>query len=356
MKSISVKTQNGYDVLVGTGLLENAADHISEVVRSKKAVIVSDDIVDRLYSSVLEKSLISSGYEIDKFVFKNGEPSKCHTTLVELYEFLASVHISRKDFIVALGGGVVGDLAGFAAATYLRGIDFVQIPTTLLAQIDSSVGGKTAVDIEAGKNLVGAFWQPKLVLCDIDCLSTLSDDIFADGMAEAIKYGVIKSRTLFDKIEKYSEYKSYEDLEEIITECIKIKADVVAEDEFDTGERMLLNFGHTLGHGIEQHYNYSKYTHGSAVAIGMYEITLLCEKYGICEADCAEKIKRLLIKYSLPFKIDFDINELSNVCLNDKKRQSGSMNIIVPETVGNAKILKMSIDDFQRFILGEWKK
>lgn len=356
MKKISVNTQSGYDVLVGTNLLENAAEYISTAVKSKKAVIVTDDIVDRLYSPVLEKSLVGAGYATDKFVFKNGEPSKCHATLVELYEFLASVHISRKDFIIALGGGVVGDLAGFAAATYLRGIDFIQIPTTLLAQIDSSVGGKTAVDIAAGKNLVGAFWQPKLVLCDIDCLSTLSGEIFSDGMAEAIKYGVIKSRSLFDKIEKYSKYKSSDELEEIITECIQIKADVVAADEFDNGERMLLNFGHTLGHGIEQHYNYSKYTHGSAVAIGMYEITLLCEKYGICEAHCAEKIKRLLIEYSLPFKIDFDINELSNVCLNDKKRQSGSMNIIIPEAVGNAKILKMPIDDFKRFILGEWKK
>ena len=172
-------------------------------------------------------------------------------------------------------------------------------------------------------------------------------------MAEAIKYGVIKSAPLFDKIEKYSEYKSSDSLTEIITESISIKADVVAADEFDNGERMLLNFGHTLGHGIEQHYNYSKYTHGSAVAIGMYEITRLCEDYGICKTGCAEKIKSLLLKYSLPYRLDFDMNQLTEVCLNDKKRQSDSINIIVPKSIGTAEIMKMKIEDFKKFILGE---
>lgn len=352
INKIEVKTKNGYDVLVGSDLLSDAAKYITQAVSAKKAIIVTDDIVDRLYADVLIDNLKNNGFETSKFVFLNGEPSKCHETLIDLYEFLASQHMSRKDVVIALGGGVVGDLAGFAAATYLRGLDYIQIPTTLLAQIDSSVGGKTAVDITAGKNLVGAFWQPKLVLCDTKCLDTLTDKIFADGMAEAIKYGVIKSRRLFDDI---ASAKRGDDITEIITECIKIKAQVVANDEFDTGERMLLNFGHTIGHGVEQHYNYEKYTHGSAVAIGMYEMALLCEKYGICARGCSDMIKSALNAYSLPSKIDFDINLLTDVCLNDKKRQSKSMNIIVVREIGKSEIMKMPIEDFKRFITGEYK-
>lgn len=351
MKKITVNTKLKYEVLIGKDLLKNCAEYITKVISSKKAVIVTDDIVDSLYADTLINNLNDAGFTVSKFVFKNGEPSKCHKTLIDLYEFLSENEITRKDTLIALGGGVVGDLTGFAAATYLRGLNFIQIPTTLLAQIDSSVGGKTAVDIASGKNLVGAFWQPKLVLCDIDTLSTLTDEIFSDGMAEAIKYGVIKNSSLFTEIATYNKG---DDLTDIITQCIQIKADIVANDEFDNGERMLLNFGHTLGHGIEKYYHYEKYTHGSAVAIGMYIMTSLCEKYQICSEGEAEKIKAVLEKYKLPYKIDFSIDELISTCLNDKKRQQDTMNIIIPKSIGTSQIFSLSISDFKKFIVGDY--
>ena len=350
MQKITVKTKKEYDIYVGSDVLKTCGEMIKKVFSAGKVVVVTDDIVEGLYADTVVKSLTESGFEVSVFSFKNGEQQKTHSTLLKLYDFLVDADITRKDLIVALGGGVVGDLAGYAAATYLRGIDFVQIPTTLLAQVDSSVGGKTAVDIEKGKNLVGAFHQPCLVICDVKTLDTLSDEIFSDGMAELIKHGIIKSKPLFDLI-KTCDIK--EEILPVITESIKIKANVVANDEFENGERMLLNFGHTLGHGIEKYYKFSKYTHGTAVAIGMAKMSKLSEQLGLTQKGCYDEIVEVLGKYNLPIDDDVSGEELYRCSVNDKKRQKNMINIILAEQIGKAYIKKMPIDEFKVFLCEE---
>lgn len=349
MKKIHVKTGVPYDILIERGLLPRCGELIGEITSSRHTVIVTDDRVNKLYTAAVRESLEQSGFTVDVFVFPNGEMSKCHPTLIALYSFLSEKQITRKDILIALGGGVVGDLAGFAAATYLRGIDFVQIPTTLLAQIDSSVGGKTGVDIESGKNLVGAFHQPRLVLCDPDTLATLTPEIRNDGVAEAIKYGAIKSRSLFDKL---AQSPLEEILDDVIYECVDIKRRVVEEDEFDNGERMLLNFGHTLGHAVEKIFNYTTYTHGQGVAVGMYIITELSEHYGLTKPGEAAQIKRALEKYNLPTDSGSTATELITNSLNDKKRSKGDIHIILIKEIGQGYIQKLTLDQYKQFIQG----
>ncbi len=349
MTKIRINASKPYDVVIGRGILENAGSLIAEAVSGKKAVIVTDDIVDGLYAEKLIKSMTDAGFTTDIFVFPNGEESKCHKTLTELYDFLAEKNITRSDFLVALGGGVVGDLTGFAAATYLRGIAYVQIPTTLLAQVDSSVGGKTAVDIGAGKNLVGAFKQPDIVIADIDTLDTLTEEIFTDGMGEVVKYGMIWSKSLFDLL-KTGRVK--ENLEKIVEECVDIKRQVVETDEFDTGLRMILNFGHTLGHSIEKYYNYHGFSHGKAVSAGMYLITVIGEKAGLIENNISDELKTCLIANNMPFESGTPAEALFSGAVNDKKRFSDTISIILCREIGKADIVKMNINDFKKIIEG----
>lgn len=349
MKKIHVKTGVPYDILIERGLLSQCGGLVGEITSSRHAVIVTDDNVNSLYTPTVRRSLEEAGFAVDVFVFPHGEMSKCHPTLIALYSFLSEKQVTRRDIIVALGGGVVGDLAGYAAATYLRGIDFVQIPTTLLAQIDSSVGGKTGVDIESGKNLVGAFHQPRLVLCDPDALQSLTPEIMSDGVAEAVKYGAIKSKPLFDKL---AEEPLEQNLDEIIRECVEIKRQVVEEDEFDTGQRMLLNFGHTLGHAVEKIFNYTTYTHGQGVAVGMYLITELSEKYGLTKPGEAEKIKAVLHAYGLPTDSNSTATELILNSLNDKKRSKDDIHIILIKEIGQGYVQKLTLDQYKRFIQG----
>ncbi len=347
MTKIRVNASKPYDVVIGKGILAQSGKLISEAIKGRKAVIVTDDVVNGLYTEALLKSMKEAGFTADVFVFPNGEESKCHKTLIELYGFLSEKNITRSDFLVALGGGVVGDLTGFAAATYLRGIDYVQIPTTLLAQVDSSVGGKTAVDIEAGKNLVGAFKQPDIVIADIDTLSTLTDEIFTDGMGEVVKYGMIWSESLFELL---SEGNVKENLQKIVEECVDIKRQVVETDEFDTGLRMILNFGHTLAHSIEKYYNYKGFSHGKAVSVGMYLISIIGEKAGLIETPVSNKLKECLIKNNMPFEADVPAEALFSGAVNDKKRFSDNINIILCRTIGKADIVKMNINDFKKII------
>ena len=248
MKKITVNASERYDVIIGRGILADCADLIKDVTAAAKFAIITDDIVNPLYCEAVTNSLKNAGFEVCRYVIPNGEPSKCSAVLNDVYDFLSKNCITRSDCIIALGGGVVGDLTGFAAATYLRGFDLIQIPTTLLAQVDSSIGGKTAIDLPSGKNLVGAFKQPNLVICDIDTLKTLKEETIVDGMGEVIKYGMIKSAELFEILDNHTLADIDEVLEDIIYRCISIKKSVVETDEFDRGERMLLNFGHTLGH------------------------------------------------------------------------------------------------------------
>lgn len=297
MKIINVKASSSYKIYIERGLLENCGKIIAETVKTRTVAVITDDIVDSLYYNTLENALKKEGFSVVKFVFKNGEASKSTETLNNIYTFLCENSITRSDCIIALGGGVVGDISGYAAATFLRGLQYIQIPTTLLAQIDSSVGGKTAIDLPCGKNLVGAFKQPACVICDPDVLSTLSEKILSDGMAEAIKYGMIRDEKLFELIASNNIENVNNSIDEIIYKCISIKRDVVENDEFDTGERMILNFGHTLGHAVESYYNYETYTHGSAVAIGMYMITKKS-----CDDAVLSKLENCIKAYKLDRK------------------------------------------------------
>ena len=347
MHTIEINASSSYKVFVGRGILKQSGEIITQVKPFSKAVIVTDDIVAKLYSNTVITSLKEKGIEAELFVFKNGEESKSHETLLALYDFLSQKAITRTDLLIALGGGVVGDLTGYVAATYLRGMEVVQIPTTLLAQTDSSIGGKTAVNIASGKNLVGAFKQPLCIISDTETLLTLSDEIFSDGMSEIIKYGIIKSESLFNLL---TEKLVNENLEKIIIECVNIKKSVVEVDEFDKGERMLLNFGHTFGHSIEKYYNYSGISHGKAVAIGMMIISEYSEKVGITKLGTTKKLKACLEKYKLPTETKIPVSDLIKSCLNDKKRESDKINVILCSDIGKSEIRKLSIPEFYKLM------
>lgn len=346
MNTVHVTASRSYDVLIGTGLLDALGSHAAVFQNAKKVCIVSDSNVWPLYGSRTETSLANAGLESVHFVFPAGEEQKNGTTYLELLNFLAKNRITRSDLIVALGGGVVGDLAGFAAATYLRGISFIQIPTTLLAAVDSSVGGKTAIDLPAGKNLAGAFCQPSLVLCDVTCLDTLPEEIFRDGCAEVIKYGILYDIELFASL---FEAGLNFDRESVITRCVELKRDVVAKDEFDTGERMKLNLGHTFGHGVEAISHYS-ISHGKAVSIGMAIAARASAAQGICSDFTRDSITEILRKFALPVTCDFTAEELSNAALSDKKRSGDTVNLILPQAIGNCVIHPMAVSQIEPFI------
>ncbi|MBQ8296411.1 MAG: 3-dehydroquinate synthase [Ruminococcus sp.] len=344
MKRIRVNTSKPYDVVIERGSINKCGKYIAEIAKSKKAAIISDDIVEELYGETVINSLKENGFECTMFSFKNGEASKNLSVLSDIYEFLCASNITRNDLIIALGGGVVGDITGFAAATFLRGVEFVQIPTTLLAQIDSSVGGKTAVDLKCGKNLAGAFKQPALVICDSNTLKTLTPEILADGMAEAIKYGMIRDEKLFDLIAQHNLDNVDEVMDEIVYTCIDIKRIVVENDEFDRGERMILNFGHTIGHAIEGYHNYINFTHGKGVAAGMAYIT---RRFA---PDLSEQLENCIKAYRLPIDSEAPMNELLPFCSKDKKRESGNINYIVCKEIGKAEIVKTTVAEFNRLM------
>lgn len=340
METILVNASKEYEVIIGTGILGSLGERCVSLLGKNRAVIVTDSNVAPLWLEKAEKSLKEAGIDTVSFIFEAGEESKCKETLLELLEFMAENRLTRTDFAVALGGGVTGDMTGLAASLYLRGIPFVQVPTTLLAAVDSSVGGKTAVNLTAGKNLMGAFYQPSIVLCDILTLGTLSDDIFADGMAEVIKYGVIYDRALFDAV-RGGNVKN--NLEKIIARCVELKRDVVAKDEFDKGERQLLNFGHTMAHSIEKCSNF-EVSHGSAVAIGMVIAARAAAKLGWSEEDCTEEIISAVTANSLPSKCGYSPADLADAALSDKKRAGDSISFVVPEVIGNCYLKKVSVD------------
>lgn len=343
-KIINLKHSNGdYDIFIDENLLENTGVYINKIIDKKaKLCIVSDDIVYDLYGEKVKKNCESTGFTVKSFVFKNGEQSKNLSTINEIYTFLSENKFDRSDCLIALGGGVVGDITGFTAATYLRGIRFVQIPTTLLAQVDSSVGGKTGVDLPQGKNLVGVFYQPQFVLCDINALKTLPDKIYSDGMAEVIKHGCIKSCELFDCIKRKDV-----NLTDVIGANIRIKADVVMADEFETGVRAILNFGHTVGHAVEKYYNFEKFSHGEAVAIGMLYAAKISVILNYCDDKVVQEIKNILKLYNLPIKLDEKINNkiLAEICAGDKKSEHDFIKFILLKKIGECEIVKIAKND-----------
>ena len=346
MKTVHVNASRSYDVLIGSGLLADLGHHAAAMKKVNKVCIVSDQNVWPLYGEIAKESLSSVGLEIVEFVFSAGEEQKNAETYLQLLNFLAENQLTRSDLIVALGGGVVGDLAGFAAATYLRGISFLQVPTTLLAMVDSSVGGKTAIDLSVGKNLGGAFYQPSLVLCDTDCLKSLPVDIFRDGCAEVIKYGMLYDPALFAHL---AETGLDFDQEAVISRCVELKRNVVAEDEFDTGARMKLNLGHTFGHAVEAQSRF-EIAHGKGVAIGMAIVSRAGAAYGICEESAKDAIIEILEKFDLPCSCDFSAESLYLAALSDKKRSGGTVNLIIPERIGFCRIAPTPVEKIQAFI------
>ncbi len=337
VKTLRVDTSRPYDIKIGFGLLDRVGELCRETLpRAQKLAVVTDSNVQPLYLERVANSLKQAGFQVLSLTVPAGEGAKCAEQLVMLWEKLMEFGMTRTDVVAALGGGVVGDLAGFAAATLLRGVDYVQIPTTLLAQVDSSVGGKVAIDLHAGKNLAGAFWQPSLVLIDPDCLSTLSDRTFSDGMAEVIKYGCIRDRAFFDLLDCCGGRAGViEHIEEVIYTCCDIKRKVVLADERDTGERMVLNFGHTIGHAFELAGNYETWTHGQGVAAGMNWAAQIGVGLGVTP-DIVYPIQNILKKYGLPIDIPCPWDTLTKAVLRDKKNLGGKINLIVLESLGHA--------------------
>ena len=337
VKTLRVDTSRPYDIKIGFGLLDRVGELCRETLpRAQKLAVVTDSNVQPLYLERVANSLKQAGFQVLSLTVPAGEGAKCAEQLVMLWEKLMEFGMTRTDVVAALGGGVVGDLAGFAAATLLRGVDYVQIPTTLLAQVDSSVGGKVAIDLHAGKNLAGAFWQPSLVLIDPDCLSTLSDRTFSDGMAEVIKYGCIRDRAFFDLLDRCGGRAGViECIEEVIYTCCDIKRKVVLADERDTGERMVLNFGHTIGHAFELAGNYETWTHGQGVAAGMNWAAQIGVGLGVTP-DIVYPIQNILKKYGLPIDIPCPWDTLTKAVLRDKKNLGGKINLIVLESLGHA--------------------
>ncbi|WP_333859402.1 3-dehydroquinate synthase [Clostridium sp.] len=356
MKIIDINVkEKSYKIFIEKGILGSIGEKLKVIYKSRKAVIITDKNVEKLYMETLKNSLLESGFTVKIISIEPGEKSKSLTTLEKVYGKLCDFQIRRKDIIVSLGGGVVGDLSGFAASTYLRGINYIQVPTSLLAQVDSSIGGKVAVDLPWGKNLVGSFYHPDAVFIDPDVLLSLNGKFFSDGMGEVIKYGFIKDKSileLLDSCKNKEEVLKY--IEDIIYKCCSIKKELVEKDERDLGERMMLNFGHTLAHGIEKYYNYDKYSHGEAVAIGMAHMTNITERMDITKKGTYDYMKSILTKYGLPVNIpDIDKQALVNSIALDKKSSGDRINIIIIEEAGVCRIIKIKLQEVYGFLFPE---
>lgn len=348
MKTLTVALPGrDYDILIERGLLAQAGERCRAVLpRAKKIALVSDSNVAPLYARTVLDSLSAAGFETRLFTIPAGEGSKNAGQLSRLWEDFMEFGLTRTDAVAALGGGVVGDLTGFAAATALRGVDFVQIPTTLLAQVDSSVGGKVAIDLKAGKNLAGAFYQPRLVLMDPAVLDSLPDATFSDGMAEVIKYGCIWDREFFDFLAAHpSRVEIMSEIEHVLYTCCDIKRQVVMEDERDTGLRMILNFGHTIGHAFELAGHYETWTHGQAVAAGMNWAAQLGVAAGVTSPDVVEPIVELTGKFGLPADIPCSWETMTEAVGLDKKRTGDSITLIFLSNLGKTAPTKMKKDE-----------
>lgn len=348
---LDIKTSKGnYDIIISKGILGDLLNYLDEF-DFEKIFVITDSNVNNIYGKNIYE-LLSSKYKVYKKVISSGELSKNINTIADIYGDLADFNMNRTDIIISFGGGVVGDISGFVASTYLRGIRYLQIPTTLISQVDSSIGGKTGIDIRQGKNLVGNFYNPVKVIIDTDVLKTLDEKYFSDGMAEVIKYAFIKDRQLYDILYKSDFEELYNNIDgsmdRIIYICCNIKKMIVEEDEFDTGKRMILNFGHTLGHAIEAYYSYKKYTHGEAISIGMYRVCEILYKNGLIEKNLLGSLKNMMKKFKLPV---FDENILNESLLEyiekDKKNIGKNLKIAIVKDIGKGEIINGNIDFFK---------
>ena len=347
MRKITVNTSEKYDILLGNGLLSKTAELIAPFCYTKKVLIITDDIVNSLYGDFVLDNLKNYGYTTEKFVFRNGENSKNIGTLSNILEFAAQKNFKRNDVFLALGGGVVGDIAGLASALYMRGLSVIQIPTTLLSAVDSSIGGKTAIDLKSGKNLCGVFKQPKLVITDTDIIKDLPEDIFLSGMGEVIKCNIIKDFGIFESI-KNGNIK--QNIEKIIFDCLTLKKEIVEQDEFDTkGKRNLLNVGHTIAHSLELLSNYTL-PHGNAVATGTVIEARISERLGFCDCKTVKSIENAVKKLNLYFEPPYNRQDIAYSCLLDKKNRDNRIVFLLPESLGNCREIKISADELIKLL------
>jgi 3-dehydroquinate synthase len=345
--------ENSYSIFIERGCISGIAGYIAEKHPAcRRAAIITDCNVAALYGAALAEGIRARGLGTEVIAVKPGEASKSLETLKEVYGKLSEMKLTRQDIILALGGGVAGDLAGFAAATYLRGIPYIQVPTSLLAQVDSSIGGKVAVDLPWGKNLVGSFYQPKAVFIDPELLKSLDRRYLHDGLAEVIKYGFIKDRVILEELESCrDDAELLERIDSIIFRCCSIKKELVEKDEKDLGCRMLLNFGHTLGHAVEKYFGFEKYTHGEAVAIGMLHVTRRSESLSITEKGTAGLMERLLRKFCLPVSTpEMDMDAAAETMLLDKKSSGDTISLILLRSAGEAFIEKVGRSEISKYI------
>ena len=346
LHTIQVNTSPAYEAVIGGGLLPRCGERLAAIMPKCRMAVIADSTVAPLYLETVTESLAKAGFGVCSHVFPAGEANKNFVTLAGILEFMAAEHLTRTDCVAALGGGVTGDMAGFAAAVYLRGIRYVQLPTTVLSAVDSSVGGKTAIDLGAGKNLAGAFLQPAAVLCDTDCLKTLPADVFADGAAEAIKTGVLCDESLFALFEEGT-LRSVP--EEVIARCIAFKAGVVERDEKEQGERKCLNLGHTIGHAIEKCSDFA-IPHGHAVAAGLAIMARAAERLGWAEEGTAKRICDCLKKNDLPIGSDYSAEDLASAAARDKKRAGDDITIVVPRSIGCCELKKIPVAELLNVI------
>lgn len=341
--------EKSYPIIIEKRCLDQLGKHLSMIDESQRITVITDQTVNAYYGDQVVNQLQAISSQVRRIVVPDGEGSKSMDQAMAIYQSLLDFNMCRSDIILALGGGVVGDLAGYVAASFLRGLTFIQIPTSLLAQVDASVGGKVAINLEAGKNLLGHFYHPRLVLIDPLVLDSLKDDDFADGMAEVIKYGCIQDAELFYKLKDYKHRQDLMvDMEDIIYRCCQIKAQVVQEDEKDRGQRMILNFGHSLGHAIEAFYHYRSYSHGQGVAIGMVAITQAAESQGLSPAGLSQEIIQLLKHYHLPcfLEKEEDMADIIPLIKQDKKNIAGQLQVILLNRMGQARIYPTQLDFF----------
>lgn len=348
LKNLVINTSSSYNVIIKHNITDILNSKIKSVSDANKITIITDSNVASLYLDKIADCIKSTGFTVNSIVIPAGESSKNISVLEDIYTELSKNYISKSDLLVSLGGGVITDICGFVSSTYLRGIKCIHIPTTLIAQVDAAIGGKTAVNLSTGKNLVGTFYQPESVLIDPEFLATLSSAELSCGMAEIIKYALIKNKNLFDKLYNYSgDILNEKFIDGVILDCIKIKKDLIEHDEFDKNERMLLNFGHTIGHAIEKYFNYSTYSHGQAISIGMLEIIKLGEKLNITSPSCFSKASNVLKKYNLPTSLNVALNDLFDLILLDKKNINGKLNLVFIENIGNSCIKSYSKNDIK---------
>ena len=348
MLAVKINSKNPYDVLIGDGLLDSLGSHMKKIFHMGRVAIITDNNVGALYGRRCRKALEEVGFETTAYVIPAGEASKSLTQYNKLMEFLCREQITKTDILVALGGGMVGDLTGFVAATYLRGIPFVQVPTTLLAAVDSSVGGKTAINLACGKNLAGAFYQPKLVVCDCALTATLPENIFRDGCAEVIKYGAIMDQEFYEQLREPLTAKS-PNLKGVIASCVRLKESLVRKDEFDQGARQLLNFGHTVGHALESLSNYT-ITHGLAVAQGMNMMAKISQNEGWCQEKDVSDLRKMLESYNFPLAINYSGKDIYLAMEVDKKRGGDFITLVVMRTLGDCHLKQVPLDTCEKMI------